>query len=115
MDETLKEMETELASLKEELIDICNDIKVCETKEQREELFEDKKLTQLDIEEVTSEIARYKELLAQKESENNAETDTENEQGFEVENDKYSEDDSKIPSENEEEEDDTETVETEEA
>ena len=79
MDETLKEMEIELASLKKELIDICNDIKVCQSKEEREELFEDKKLTQFDIEEVSSEIATYKELLSQKESVNADETLSENE------------------------------------
>jgi hypothetical protein len=80
MDETLKEMETELASLRQELIDISNDIKVCRTKEEREELFEDKKLTQLDIEEVTSEIARYKELLSQADGLNSDETASENEE-----------------------------------
>jgi hypothetical protein len=69
MDETLKEMEKELASLKQELIDIANAIKLCKTKDEREELFEDKKLTQWDIEEVTNEIARYKELMSEIEQE----------------------------------------------
>jgi hypothetical protein len=79
MDATLKEMETELASLKQELIDIANAIKVCKTKEEREELFEDKKLTQWDIEEVTNEIARYKELLADVEKEESSQESSESE------------------------------------
>jgi hypothetical protein len=79
MNETLKEMETELASLKQELIDIANAIKVCRTKDEREELFEDKKICQWDIEEVTNEIARYKELLAETEGEESSQASAETE------------------------------------
>jgi len=75
MEETLKEMENELASLKQELIDIANAIKYCVTKEEREELFEDKKILQWDIEEVTAEIGKYKDLMAQVESEKSPEND----------------------------------------
>jgi len=75
MDETLKEMEKELASLKQELIDIATAIKFCKTKDEREELFEDKKIIQWDIDEVTAEIANYKELMAQIESEKSPEDD----------------------------------------
>jgi hypothetical protein len=125
MDEILKEMEIELASLKKELIDICNDIKVCQTKEEREELFEDKKLTQLDIEEVSNEIARYKELLSEKESVNADETASENEVADETpsENEDTQDDEIEDVSDEKEEEntpqdisenDETETIETEE-
>jgi hypothetical protein len=125
MDETLKEMEMELASLKKELIDICNDIKVCQSKEEREELFEDKKLTQFDIEEVSSEIATYKELLSQKERENADETPSENEVADETpsENEDTQNDEIEGVSDEKEEEntpqdisenDETETIETEE-
>jgi len=75
MDETLKEMEKELASLKQELIDIATAIKFCKTKDEREELFEDKKIIQWDIDEVTAEIANYKELMAQIESEKSPKDD----------------------------------------
>jgi hypothetical protein len=75
MDETLKEMEKELASLKQELIDIATAIKFCKTKDEREDLFEDKKIIQWDIDEVTAEIANYKELMAQIESEKSPEDD----------------------------------------
>ena len=75
MDETLKEMEKELASLKQELIDISTAIKFCKTKDEREDLFEDKKIIQWDIDEVTAEIANYKELMAQIESEKSPEDD----------------------------------------
>lgn len=80
MDATLKEMEKELASLSQELIDIANAIKLCKTKDEREELFEDKKLCQWDIEEVTNEIARYKELLADIENEESSQASAENEE-----------------------------------
>ena len=75
MEETLKEMENELASLKQELIDIATAIKYCVTKEEREELFEDKKILQWDIDEVTTEIGKYKELMAQVQSEKSNEDD----------------------------------------
>lgn len=75
MDETVKEMEKELASLKQELIDIATAIKFCKTKDEREELFEDKKIIQWDIDEVTAEIANYKELMAQIESEKSPKDD----------------------------------------
>jgi hypothetical protein len=75
MEETLKEMENELASLKQELIDIATAIKYCVTKEEREELFEDKKILQWDIDEVTTEIGKYKELMAQIQSEKTDESD----------------------------------------
>jgi hypothetical protein len=75
MEETLKEMENELASLKQELIDIATAIKYCVTKEEREELFEDKKILQWDIDEVTTEIGKYKELMAQIQSEKSDESD----------------------------------------
>lgn len=75
MEETLKEMENELASLKQELIDIATAIKYCVTKEERDELFEDKKILQWDIDEVTTEIGKYKELMAQNQSEKSTDND----------------------------------------
>lgn len=75
MEETLKEMENELASLKQELIDLATAIKYCVTKEERDELFEDKKILQWDIDEVSTEIGKYKELMAQHQSEKSTESD----------------------------------------
>ena len=63
MEQEKKEIENELAELRKELIDICNEIRDCKNKEIRAQLFEEKKLIQEDIEFLNEQAQRFEKLM----------------------------------------------------
>lgn len=62
MDNLIAETEKELKELKQELIELASSIKVCNNKEERQKLFDEKKEIQSDISEVENDLKKLIEL-----------------------------------------------------